>query len=66
MHWYWSQYVDVIDLNGEHLIFIQLEDDAAYFPGAPDAMFGTVSDCSYDLWLNLSCFFSSSYSPLQI
>ncbi len=43
MHWYWPQYVDVIDFNREHLIFIQLEDDAVYFPGALDASFCTFS-----------------------
>lgn len=43
MHWYWPQYVDVIDLNGEHLIFIQLDDDAVYFPGALEATLGTFS-----------------------
>lgn len=43
MHWYWPQYVDVIDFNREHLIFIQLEDDAVYFPGAVDTAFGTFS-----------------------
>lgn len=41
MLWYWPQYVDVIDFNREHLIFIKLEDDAVYFPGALDAAFGT-------------------------
>lgn len=43
MHWYWAQYVDVIDFNREHVIFIQLEDDAVYFSGTLDAAFGTFS-----------------------
>lgn len=30
-------------LKGEHLRFIQPEDDAVYFPGAPDSVFGTFS-----------------------
>lgn len=59
MHWYWPQYVDVIDLNGEHLIFIQLDDDAAYFPGTPDATFGafSVALITYGLTSHVSFFF---------